>query len=195
MQICLCLVSPAGDVRLSRDPWCRQPLPKLKENAIKQMAVIVSLSAKSSFCCFQGSFVYRRLCCTAEAYIVRKNLNTNLVNSWLVGWRGKERAMDCKCIQECCYSIGGQPCIHFVMTEYHFVRRQMRTENGDAQLCDDKSHRLLNWHCVLILNTFRHIPPCLTLRNSTFSPHSVFACFFKDLRTNSDYTALTDWFL
>ena len=45
--MCLCLVLPAGDVRHSRDPWCRQPLPKLKENAIKQMAVIVFLSLLS----------------------------------------------------------------------------------------------------------------------------------------------------
>jgi hypothetical protein len=58
------LVPLAGDVGRSRDPWRRQPLPKLKENAIKQMAVIVSLSAKS-FCCFHGSFVYRNLYCSA----------------------------------------------------------------------------------------------------------------------------------
>jgi hypothetical protein len=59
------LVPLAGDVEHSRDSRRRQPLPKLKENAIKQMAVIVSLSAKS-FCCFRGSFVYRNLYCSAE---------------------------------------------------------------------------------------------------------------------------------
>jgi hypothetical protein len=65
-------VLPSGDVRRSRDPWCRQPLPKLKENAIKQMAVIVSLSAKSFFCCLHGSFVYRSLYFTAETTLCEK---------------------------------------------------------------------------------------------------------------------------
>jgi hypothetical protein len=64
-------VPSAGGVCRSRDPWRRLPLPKLKENAIKQMAVIVSLSTKSSFCCF----LYRTLYCTAEISVCGKSLN------------------------------------------------------------------------------------------------------------------------
>ena len=32
-----------------------------------------------------------------------------------------------------------------------------------------------------------YVPPGLTFSNSAFCPHTVFMCFFVDLRTNSDY--------
>ena len=63
----MCLVLPVDDVRHSRDPWCRQPLPKLKENAIKQMAVIVFLSLLSRpFAAFTDLLYTGRLYSTAE---------------------------------------------------------------------------------------------------------------------------------
>jgi hypothetical protein len=33
----------------------------------------------------------------------------------------------------------------------------------------------------------QYVPPALTFNSSAFCPHSVFMCFFVDLKTNSDY--------
>jgi len=81
-------------------------------------------------------------------------------------------------------AVCGDAAVHVVtVRKWHFIGQQFRTSE----------RRNIN----PVRPTALYVPPGLTLKNSTFCPHSVFCvlCGSQNKQRLFPYTTLTDWFV